>query len=135
MSLARKLQNLRFRDEGLNRFSPLEGLILSNVYRFPGVTPSELGEELGLRSSNTSSALRSLESQGLITRTKSPHDPRSVQIHITPTAEEVLRRVWDEYSRFLASADLSGEDLDAVAENLHEVDEQLRPSPDSDPRR
>lgn len=67
-----------------------------------GVRPTRLCAEIGLRSSNASAVLRTLEDKGMIERIPSQEDRRSVSVHPTPLAARNLERVGGEWARFLA---------------------------------
>ncbi|MFB6611044.1 MarR family winged helix-turn-helix transcriptional regulator [Agromyces sp. NPDC056379] len=60
-----------------------EVALLKQVVDGPGATVGELARTLGLRQSNTSAALRSLEGRGLITRGSSEADRRVVRVWAT----------------------------------------------------
>ncbi len=78
--------------EGAIHLSPLESLVMRQVDLDPGITPSRLAHALGLRSSNTSAALRGLETRGFIRREVDPADGRGVRVYPTPVAHENLER-------------------------------------------
>ena len=59
----------------------------------PGITPKRLAEELNLKSSNTSAALRQLEAKGLVDRRPDPTDGSGACIFPTAFAEQNLNRV------------------------------------------
>ena len=52
----------------------------------------DLAAEIGLSQSATSRLVARLQGRGLITTTTATHDRRSVDVHLTPVAREVLRR-------------------------------------------
>src|SRR3546814_1288794 len=53
LHVARKLRAYSLKNPGVVPLSPLESLVLLHVHRRPGVSPSDLAQELALRSSNT----------------------------------------------------------------------------------
>lgn len=52
---------------------------------------NDLAAEIGLSQSATSRLVTRLQDRGLITTSASVHDRRSVDVHLTPVAQEVLR--------------------------------------------
>ncbi|MDR1185875.1 MAG: MarR family transcriptional regulator [Bifidobacteriaceae bacterium] len=128
MSLSRWLQAEVVRDAGAVQLSSLERMIMRDIEQNPGTTPGRLGRHLGLRSSNTSAALRSLERQGMVRRAHDPADRRRIQLFPTPKAQGNLARVRASW------ADLLGPHLDSDAAVAHAValltdlDRSLRPT-------
>ena len=66
---------------------------------FPGASPSEVAERARLQRSNVSTALRTLEDKGMVTRT--PTSGRGVAIDPTPLARANLARLHDAWARQL----------------------------------
>ncbi|MFC9559949.1 MarR family winged helix-turn-helix transcriptional regulator [Agromyces sp. NPDC056965] len=75
-----------------------EVALLKQVVDGPGATVGELARTLGLRQSNTSAALRSLEGRGLITRESSAADRRVVRIWATPDGVREHEAIADAWS-------------------------------------
>jgi DNA-binding MarR family transcriptional regulator len=80
-----KLLQRRLRREvppvpGLSR-SALQ--VLMAIARADGATPGELGDELGMTSSNVAAALRELEAAALVSRARDPEDRRRVNVSTT----------------------------------------------------
>src|SRR3546814_14327667 len=71
LHVARKLRAYSLKNPGVVPLSPLESLVLLHVHRRPGVSPSDLAQELALRSSNTATAVRGLDRKS--TRLNSSH--------------------------------------------------------------
>ena len=74
-----------------------EVALLKQVVDDPGATVGELARTLGLKQSNTSAALRSLENRGLITRESNEDDRRVVRIRATPSGareHEAIAEAW-----------------------------------------
>ncbi len=88
LSVARRVTVLGNRDPDAVVLNPLEALLMRQIDQTPGATPSQLAAHLDLKSSNTSTALRDLESRGFIRRRVDPTDGRSVRIYPTPAAQE-----------------------------------------------
>ncbi|MGC3992870.1 MAG: MarR family transcriptional regulator [Propionicimonas sp.] len=97
LSVSRRLSLLDHADVGSVPLSPLEAMVMRHIDAEPGTTPSRIAARLGLRSSNTSAALRDLEAKGFIRREVDPDDGRSVRVEPTAFARENLaskRRYW-----------------------------------------
>ena len=75
------------------QLSPLEVITLRHIDENPGIAPSAIGADLGLRSSNVSAALRSLERRDFIQRQRDPRDGRAVQVTVTDHARASIARV------------------------------------------
>ncbi|MGW7402574.1 MarR family winged helix-turn-helix transcriptional regulator [Streptomyces sp. NPDC054833] len=62
-----------------------------------GLRPSQrrLADHTGLEALYVSKLARSLESAGLVERTRDPHDPRAVQLALTEEGRETTRRAID----------------------------------------
>lgn len=114
LRVARRIQALEVRESGGVALTHLEAMVMSRIDDEPGVTPKTLGTELGLRSSNTSAALRSLEGKGLITRIPDAADGRVTRIHPTTLAAENLSQVRQVWRRALAPALGDGPDGDGA---------------------
>lgn len=93
ISVARKIAARADEDPGFITLTPLESLVMRHIDKHPGITPSRIASAVGLRTSNASAALRSLEAKGFITREPDPRDRRTVHIHPTRAAADNLRRV------------------------------------------
>ncbi len=102
LSVARDLRLNGHEDPGVVEISELESLVMDHVQRHPGVSPSRICATVGIRSSNTSAVLRSLEAKGMIRRDPDPGDRRAVRVHPTEAAARNLATVRREWSRFLA---------------------------------
>lgn len=122
VSIARKI-SAHEPDVGVVRLSALEVLVLRCVDSRPGVTPSELSAELGLKSGNTSAILRALEENGLLHRSPDPGDRRSVRIQPTQRLIENRKRIRDGWAQLLESRIPSGYDLDAIVRFLTDLDD------------
>ncbi len=81
--------------------SALEGIFLEHISRRPGVRPSQLSADLGVKSSNTSAVLRAMEEKGMVRRTVDPGDARRVQVFVTARAEAAIARVHEDWVRIL----------------------------------
>lgn len=90
LSVARRLTLLEHGASGTVALSQLEAMVMRHVDDEPGTTPSRIAATLGLKSSNTSAALRDLEAKGFVRRTVDPADGRGVRVEPTAQARESL---------------------------------------------
>lgn len=109
LQVARRIQTLEVGDTGGVALTHLEAMVMSRIDDDPGTTPKALGAALGLRSSNTSAALRSLEEKKLISRIPDAADGRVTRLHPTPLAAANLAQVRETWRRALAPALGGGE--------------------------
>lgn len=123
--LARKIQMIDLGDDVI-ALSNLESLLMRHIDVNPGITPSRLANDLGLRSGNTATALRSLESKGLITKAASETDRRRSHFVLTDFARADIVRVRAAWARVLASVVPDDADLDAALAVLDSIDSGLR---------
>jgi len=115
----------------LSRLPASELEALRYVLNRPGIGIGELARALGLHASNTSTTVRDLAARGLINRTPSPDDRRSVQL--TPTLDAVhgMALIEQAWAALLAPSleDLSPPhrvDLAAALPALQSLGESLR---------
>lgn len=102
LSVARRLTLLEHQAPGTVPLSQLEAMVMRHVDAEPGTAPSRISATLGLKSSNTSAALRELEAKGFIRRTVDPTDGRGVRVEPTPVARENLALMHDHWVGRLA---------------------------------
>jgi len=108
-----------------------EVALLKQVVDTPGTTVGELARTLGLKQSNTSAALRSLEGRGFIVRESSEHDRRVVRIHATPSGtreHEAISAAWsaDVIEAVGALPERERVALAAASDALVQVHDRLR---------
>lgn len=125
LSLARRVTLLSHRDGTVVPLSQLEALLMRHVDEHPGCSPSALAAHLGLKSSNTSAALTSLEKRGLIVRRVDSRDGRSVKIHPTPLAHQNRRLLRGSWGRLLETLNLDGDSVRAALTILTAMDDGL----------
>ncbi|WP_066912295.1 MarR family winged helix-turn-helix transcriptional regulator [Millisia brevis] len=113
LGIARTISERGFRDRRIVPLSPLEALTLRHIRRNPGLTPTRIGTDLAVKSSNTSVALRDLERMHFIRREPDPHDRRSTRIYATAQAEESVRLVRAEMQSLFADLPLDDDTLHA----------------------
>lgn len=102
LSISRRLLMLEHGASDAVSLSPLEAMVIRHIDAEPGTTPSRISTRLGLRSSNTSAALRDLEARGFIRRSVDPADGRGVRVHPTSDARQNLARKRERWVRQLA---------------------------------
>lgn len=104
LSLARKVRAGGFEHPDIVDLSPVEASVITRIHQVPGISPGRLCQDLGLRTSNTSAALRDLEKRGFITREPDPQDRRSVRVMPTAAAERSTALVRQGIAGVLAPA-------------------------------
>ena len=102
MSVSRDIRGFGHSDPDIIEVTHLESLVMGYLQRHPGAGPSRISAQVGLRSSNASAVLRSLEEKGMVRRVPDPTDRRSVSVHPTPLAASNLARVREQWARVLA---------------------------------
>ncbi len=125
LSVARDIRLYGHLDSGIIEVTELESLVMNHVQQHPGVSPTGICAEVGLRSSNTSAVLRSLEEKGMIQRIPNPDDRRSVSVHPTPIAASNLEKVREVWAGFLAVHVDESLDLAPVIDALRTLDESV----------
>lgn len=93
----------RMKDERLSgpRWRVLLHLYMAEVMDKPGVSPTDLSHARGVSKNTISTLLRSLEEQGLVTRSIAPHDRRSFVIRLTEEGRALIRDRSPEHLMFL----------------------------------
>jgi DNA-binding MarR family transcriptional regulator len=127
MSVSRRLNAEVRNDPGAIQLSSLERMVMRFIDQNPGTAPSRLGHRLGLCSSNTSTALRSLESRGLVERVADPEDGRGVRLYPTQRASDNLVRVRARWAKLLAPLVPADIELRSTLTTLTALDEALNP--------
>ncbi|QEU11222.1 MarR family winged helix-turn-helix transcriptional regulator [Dermabacter vaginalis] len=108
--ISRRIQALTVDIPGMRGLSTVEAMILRHIGRTPGITPGKVAEDIILRPSNASAAIRDLEVNGLVGRVPDMVDRRSNHLFITEKGERAvaaMHQAWEEYySGALAPGDL-----------------------------
>ncbi len=125
LSVARDIRIYGQLDPDIIEITPLESLVMNHIERNPGTSPSRLCDEVGLRSSNASALLRSLEAKGMIRRIPDPEDRRSVSLQATSLAARNLEKVRSEWARLLARHVDAKTEVAPTIELLNALDESL----------
>lgn len=98
LSISRRLSVLTHPEPGVGGLSPLEAMVMRQVDAHPGISPSRLAAQVGLKSSNASTTIRELEAKGLLRRGADEGDARAVRVFPTDGAHDHLaakRASWD----------------------------------------
>lgn len=114
----------RLADQGIS-FSGFHFLRL--LMRQDGVTHKHLSQASGLTQSSVACAMKALETQGLVSRTRGTADKREVFVHLTDSANDLrplLNRVAAEMNQ-LALSRLSKAEAQELGRLLHSVIEGL----------
>jgi MarR family transcriptional regulator, 2-MHQ and catechol-resistance regulon repressor len=72
--------------------------ILESVLHLGPLTPSQLGERVGLTRGSITSAVDRLGARGLLTREPNSADARSSLIQLTPAGAQVIEAAWKSHS-------------------------------------
>ena len=73
-----------------------EGMVLCSLSKTASLSSGELGELLGLSSSNTSKVICSVEKKGYVERVVGTKDKRNVCFSLTASGRDLLDNVSDE---------------------------------------
>lgn len=117
-----------------NALSVAQLELLSAVAENPGARPSQLARHLHLAPNSVTTLVNGLAAQDLVTRSSNPADRRTVQLTLTGTGEQAVRRwqatnagilrsAYDDlhpgWQRLIAAA------LPAVQELIGTIDQQV----------
>lgn len=100
-------------------------LVLVELWETEPATVRELGERLGLDSGTLSPLLGRLEKAGLVRRTRSTKDARSVQISLTPRGRELESELAGMSLHLALCAGITEEEAPGMLRRLHEITRQL----------
>ena len=125
LNVGRKIEVLTGTHAGVAQMTHLETLLLRQIARRPGITPSALARHLGLKSSNTSAALRTLEARGLIARRADDTDRRAVRVVATEAADLLVGQVSRYWRALLEPLIPDDADLRAAISLLRTLDAAL----------
>jgi MarR family 2-MHQ and catechol resistance regulon transcriptional repressor len=90
--------NLRHLGLGLTDF-----VILESVLHAGPITPSRLGDRVGLTRGSITSAVDRLAARGLVTREPNATDARSSLVKLTPIGATVIKAAWKAHAEAVAS--------------------------------
>jgi DNA-binding MarR family transcriptional regulator len=126
MHAARLIRSWDQAAETVVPLSMIEAAVLEYVDRHPGCRPSDVAQELRMRSSNFSAALRVLEKQQFVERRSDPSDGRTANLFVTALAKQSIGIVRSRRAALLASA--LGDDRSRIGDARDLLD-QLRNTP------
>jgi len=125
LNVARELQS-RAVHPAVVPLTQTEINVMHFVEHHPGASTSEVATGAGLQRSNLSSALRSLEGHGLMSRQVDGSDGRRVRLHATDKSREslaILRQQWAHHLDQALGGDTRG--VAGAIELLRRVDGEL----------
>ena len=115
---------------GIDAFNGPQGKILDALWPTDGLSAGEIGRRTGLANSSLTGMLDRMEEAGLVERSRSERDRRTVRIRLTEKAramragyEEVSRRMTEIYFRGFTQEEIARfeGDLQRVLENVREA--------------
>lgn len=98
LSIARKIAATDVVAPDIVALSNVESLVMRHIDRNPGISPSRIADQLGLRTANVSAILRQLEQKRLVRRAHADADRRAVEVHPTAVASRNLSRLREEWA-------------------------------------
>ena len=114
-------RRLRGRDaKVVDGISLAQSRLLRALARDGALPAGQLAARLGISAASVTQMLDGLESRGLLERTRSDHDRRSVTIELTPAGQERAEEAREQHRRQFESAlvDLSPDELEAGVDVL-----------------
>ncbi|MBO0811950.1 MAG: MarR family transcriptional regulator [Microlunatus sp.] len=124
-----------------NALSVAQLELLSAVAENPGARPSQLARHLHLAPNSVTTLVNGLAAQNLVTRSSNPEDRRTVQLTLTGTGEQAVRRWQATNAGILRTAyddlhpgwqHLIAAALPAVRELIGTIDQQVDRSTGTD---
>ena len=94
-------------------------LVMLALYESTPRTVGELGLELGMDNGTLTPLLKRLESAGLVTRTRDPHDERRVLIDLTEAGETLRERACSVPEKIETACRLTHKDLAELRDTLN----------------
>jgi|GEM_PF-795724 len=128
-SLSRKIRTHGPSDGAIPSLSTVEGAVLRHIHRFPGITPSEIGAQLHIQASNTSTALRDLEQRHLVAREVDPNDRRVVRVTVSANGIALIDQLRVASGALLDGVVPADVDVVAIAQALTAIDDALNGGP------
>lgn len=125
LSVARDIKMAGRVNSSIIEVTELESLVMGCVQGNPGIGPSKIRARIGLRSSNVSPVLRSLERKGMIERIPDPRDRRATGIYPTPLARQNLAKVRAQWAALLDDYVDTGTDIAPTIDLLHVINEAI----------
>ena len=124
--IAREIQFRGYEDARAQPLTASEGMVMRYMQEHPRAAPNQVAAAVGLQRSNLSTLLRALEAKGLIERTTSQRDRRSVAIQLTERGRRnylVARGEWAAAVSRAAENDARG--LDTALVLLRQIADRL----------
>lgn len=100
-------------------------LVMLVLWERDGVRVSDIGERLLLDSATLTPLLKRLEKSGLVTRTRSADDERSVNVTLTLAGVELRERARSLPGQVGRASCLTGQQMDVLKESLWQLRERL----------
>lgn len=91
-------------------------LVLMVLWQEEQLSVSELGKRLYLNTNTLTPLIKKMKEKGLVKKTRSDEDERTVFITITPKAKELRSKAKSVPSELLQSLQMSEEDIETVRE-------------------
>ncbi|GIG62030.1 MarR family transcriptional regulator [Longispora fulva] len=101
-------------------------LVMLVLWERDGLTVKELGSELHLDSGTLSPLLKRLEAAGLLTRSRSADDERSVTVSLTATGLALRARAADIPGRLLCETGLTGAEVTELRDTLTRLTDTIQ---------
>lgn len=121
LCVARRVNAWKYTMPGYVPLPHIEALLLRHIHRYPNASPGQLAAQLNLRPSNTSVALRGLESKDLIERHPDPDDRRCTRLTHTDRAEKAMQKVHDEWKELFEPLGISNADMETTIRVLRKL--------------
>jgi DNA-binding MarR family transcriptional regulator len=96
-------------------------LAMLALWQHGALSVKALGELLHLEPATISPLVKRLEQSGLVTRTRSSSDERSIDVALTPAGQALRKRALDVPPAMLARFGMSIDDLHATNAVLHRI--------------
>jgi len=91
-------------------------LVLMVLWQEEQLSVSELGKRLYLNTNTLTPLIKKMKDKGLVKKTRSDEDERTVFITITPKAKDLRKKAKTVPSELLQSLQMSEEDIETVRE-------------------
>jgi DNA-binding MarR family transcriptional regulator len=102
--IAREIQFRGYKDARAVPLTATEGMVMRYMQDHPVAAPNQIATAVGLQRSNLSTLMRDLERQGLIERTMSERDRRSITVRLTERGRRNYLVVRGEWAAAVAKA-------------------------------
>ena len=88
---------------GVYQLSESRFMILTLLFEYEVLSPVEIANLSGVTKPTTTSLITSLEKDGLIKRSNAPSDGRKLEITLTEEGRELIQKVFQEHSYWIAN--------------------------------